>query len=57
MTTLDNDGEQGFPIAVGIFPGLGLPILWRAAHRNPVWWSGKMLLGTIWPTTLDWRQR
>ena len=57
MTTLDNDGEQGFPIAAGIFLGLGLVILWRAAHRNPVWWSGKMLLGTIWATTLDWRQR
>ena len=57
MTRIDSSAKKGVPIAVGIFLGLGMPILWRAAHRNHVWWSGKMLLGTIYATTLDWNQR
>ena len=57
MTRIDISAKKGVPIAVGIFLGLGMAILWRAAHRNHVWWSGKMLHVTIWATTLDWRQR
>jgi len=30
-----------------IFVGIGLAILWRAASRRHVAWSGKMLIGTI----------
>jgi uncharacterized membrane protein len=29
------------------FTVLGLILLWRTAHRWHLWWSGKMLLGTI----------
>ncbi|RWQ12546.1 DUF2243 domain-containing protein [Mesorhizobium sp.] len=30
-----------------IFVVLGLVVLWRTAHKSPLWWSGKMLLGTM----------
>src|SRR3954471_6063354 len=30
-----------------VFVVLGLIILWRAAHRAHLWWSGKLLLATI----------
>jgi uncharacterized membrane protein len=26
---------------------LGLVLLWRAAHQSHLWWSGKMLVGTV----------
>jgi uncharacterized membrane protein len=30
-----------------VFVLLGLILLWRAAHRRHLWWSGKLLAGTI----------
>lgn len=30
-----------------IFVALGLLILWRTAHRAHLWWSGKLLVGTM----------
>jgi uncharacterized membrane protein len=30
-----------------IFVVLGLILLWRAAHRRHLWWSGKLLAGTM----------
>jgi uncharacterized membrane protein len=30
-----------------VFVALGLLILWRAAHRTHVFWSGKLLAGTL----------
>ncbi len=30
-----------------VFIVIGLTLLWRAAHRSHIWWSGKMLLGTL----------
>jgi uncharacterized membrane protein len=29
------------------FVVIGLALLWRAAHKPHVWWSGKMLMGTM----------
>jgi len=29
------------------FVAAGLALLWRAAHRRHVWWSGRMLAGTL----------
>jgi len=36
-----------FHASTYIFVVLGLILLWRTAHRWHLWWSGKMLLGTI----------
>jgi len=33
--------------ATYIFTVIGLVLLWRAAHRAHMWWSGKMLGGTV----------
>jgi uncharacterized membrane protein len=30
-----------------VFVVLGLLILWRKAHRSHLWWSGRMMLGTV----------
>jgi uncharacterized membrane protein len=30
-----------------VFVAIGLALLWRAAHRPHVQWSGKMLMGTL----------
>ena len=30
-----------------IFVAVGLSILWRRAHRKHLWWSGRMLAGTM----------
>jgi uncharacterized membrane protein len=30
-----------------IFVALGLVLLWRTAHRNHLWWSSKLLAGTM----------
>jgi uncharacterized membrane protein len=30
-----------------IFVAIGLVLLWRTAHRTHLWWSGKMLSGTM----------
>ena len=36
-----------FHAATYIFVVIGLILLWRAAHRAHIWWSAKMLAGTI----------
>jgi uncharacterized membrane protein len=36
-----------FHLSTYVFVVIGLLILWRAAHRTHVWWSGKMLFGSI----------
>jgi uncharacterized membrane protein len=36
-----------FHAATYIFVVLGLVILWRRAHRNHLWWSGKLLTGSM----------
>jgi uncharacterized membrane protein len=36
-----------FHVSTYIFVALGLAILWRAAHRPHVRWSGKLLVGTM----------
>lgn len=36
-----------FHLSTYVFVALGLFILWRAAHKRHVHWSGKMLFGTI----------
>jgi uncharacterized membrane protein len=36
-----------FHAATYVFVVIGLVILWRAAHRSHIWWSGKMLIGTV----------
>jgi uncharacterized membrane protein len=36
-----------FHAATWIFVVIGLLLLWRTAHRNHLWWSGKMLAGTM----------
>ncbi|WP_062015859.1 DUF2243 domain-containing protein [Aureimonas sp. AU4] len=30
-----------------VFVVIGLIILWRAAHRRHLWWSGRLLLGSL----------
>ena len=36
-----------FHAATYVFVVLGLWLLWRAAHRSHLWWSGKLLAGTL----------
>ncbi|RWK92918.1 MAG: DUF2243 domain-containing protein [Mesorhizobium sp.] len=36
-----------FHAATYLFVVLGLVLLWRAAHQSHLWWSGKMLVGTV----------
>jgi uncharacterized membrane protein len=36
-----------FHMATYVFVGIGLMLLWRAARRTHVRWSGKMLAGTL----------
>src|SRR5215218_7685772 len=36
-----------FHASTYIFVVLGLVALWRTAHRSHLWWSGKLLLGTM----------
>ena len=36
-----------FHASTYLFVVIGLVILWRAAHRQHVWWSAKLLVGTI----------
>ncbi|MER8441453.1 DUF2243 domain-containing protein [Mesorhizobium sp. M1312] len=36
-----------FHAATYLFVVLGLLLLWRAAHQSQLWWSGKMLVGTM----------
>ncbi|TIT92441.1 MAG: DUF2243 domain-containing protein [Mesorhizobium sp.] len=36
-----------FHAATYIFVVVGLLVLWRTAHRSHLWWSGKMLAGTM----------
>jgi uncharacterized membrane protein len=36
-----------FHASTYVFVVIGLILLWRAAHRAHLWWSGKMLAGTM----------
>jgi len=36
-----------FHAATYVFVVIGLVILWRAAHRQHPWWSGKMMVGSM----------
>jgi uncharacterized membrane protein len=36
-----------FHAATYIFVVVGLALLWWAAHRTHMWWSGKLLIGTL----------
>lgn len=36
-----------FHASTYIFVVVGLLLLWRTAHRSHLWWSGKMLAGTL----------
>ncbi len=36
-----------FHLTTYIFVGLGLVVLWRAANRRHIAWSGKLLIGTV----------
>ena len=36
-----------FHAATYIFVVIGLVLLWRAAHRQHPWWSGKMMMGSV----------
>jgi uncharacterized membrane protein len=36
-----------FHAATYLFVAIGLALLWRAAHRTHLWWSGRLLLGTL----------
>ena len=36
-----------FHASTYVFVLIGLVVLWRAAHRSHLWWSGKMLIGTM----------
>ena len=36
-----------FHLTTYIFVGIGLLLLWRAAHRSHVRWSSKLLVGTL----------
>lgn len=39
--------DGAFHATTYIFVVLGLIMLWRAAHRSHLWWSGKLLIGTV----------
>jgi uncharacterized membrane protein len=36
-----------FHVVTYVFVVIGLVLLWRQAHRTHLWWSGKMLMGTL----------
>jgi uncharacterized membrane protein len=36
-----------FHAATYVFVAIGLVLLWRVAHRGHLWWSGKLLVGTL----------
>jgi uncharacterized membrane protein len=36
-----------FHASTYVFVVLGLIMLWRTAHRSHLWWSGKLLVGTM----------
>jgi uncharacterized membrane protein len=36
-----------FHASTYIFVVIGLAVLWRSSHRRHLWWSGKMLAGTV----------
>lgn len=36
-----------FHAATYLFVIIGLIMLWRTAHRSHLWWSGKLLIGTM----------
>jgi uncharacterized membrane protein len=39
--------DGAFHGATYIFVLIGLALLWRRAHKPHLWWSGKMLIGTL----------
>lgn len=36
-----------FHASTYVFVVIGLLLLWRTAHKSHLWWSGRMLLGTV----------
>jgi uncharacterized membrane protein len=42
---VNRHGNRQFPVSAGIF--FGLVLLWRQAHRGHLWWSTKLLIGTM----------
>lgn len=36
-----------FHASTHVFVAIGLVILWRSAHRSHIWWSGKLLTGSL----------
>ena len=36
-----------FHASTYVFVAIGLGLLWRAAHRTHLWWSGRMLVGSM----------
>jgi uncharacterized membrane protein len=36
-----------FHASTYLFVVIGLALLWRTAHRTHLWWSGKLLAGTL----------
>jgi uncharacterized membrane protein len=39
--------DGAFHAGTYIFVVVGLGLLWRTAHRNHMWWSGQLLVGTL----------
>ena len=39
--------DGAFHASTYVFVLIGLLLLWRTAHRSHLWWSGKLLAGTI----------
>ena len=44
---VDTFWDSVFHASTYLFVIIGLALLWRAAHRTHIWWSGKMLAGTM----------
>lgn len=36
-----------FHASTYVFVAIGLALLWRAGHRRHLWWSGKLLIGSL----------
>ncbi|RJF95229.1 DUF2243 domain-containing protein [Noviherbaspirillum saxi] len=47
MSARNPSTSNRFPTAAGVYFGLGMVLLWRAVRRAHLWWSGKMLAGTM----------
>jgi uncharacterized membrane protein len=44
---VDTFWDGVFHASTYIFVAIGLALLWRAAHRRHLWWSGKVLVGSL----------